>query len=54
MTREEAIAALKKIAKIKDGEFRHIEADEVLGSLLISLGYSDVVVAYEDIEKWYD
>jgi hypothetical protein len=32
---------------------QHVEADEVLCELLISLGYEDVVEEYRKIEKWY-
>ena len=53
MTREEAIAALKKEQGSDDIEGSHINADKVLCDLLISLGYGDVVDEFDKIEKWY-
>jgi hypothetical protein len=55
MTREEAIASLKKIHEEygADVESDHLFADEILCELLISLGYEDVVFEWEKIDKWY-
>lgn len=59
MTREEAILKLKTIEepqagnRYRDKENFHIEADDVLCELLKSLGYGDVVEAWEAIDKWY-
>ena len=36
-----------------DTECAHGRADEILCELLRELGYSDIVDAYEDIDKWY-
>ncbi len=36
-----------------DEESAHVEADNVLCELLNALGYYDVVMAYESIDKWY-
>ena len=36
-----------------DAESAHGRADEILCELLRELGYSDIVDAYEDIDKWY-
>ena len=52
MTREEALAKLRAI-KGWDVERAHAEADDILCELLIALGYSDVVLAYNAVEKWY-
>lgn len=52
MTREEAIAQLKEANKL-DTECAHGVADDVLCDLLEFLGYVDVVVEYNKIEKWY-
>lgn len=52
MTKEEAIAKLKKIYDNKDSnaEDDHIEADEVLLHLINDI---DVSLAYRKIGKWY-
>ena len=52
MTKEEAILKLKEAANLGEEE-GHIVADDVLCELLVSLGYGDVVDAYESIHKWY-
>jgi hypothetical protein len=31
----------------------HIDADQVLCDLLVSLGYGDVVAEYNKVEKWF-
>lgn len=53
MTREEAISALKKAQRKLDEEATHVEADEVLCSLLRSIGYHDVVDEWDLVPKWY-
>ncbi len=54
MTREQAIAKLMKEKKSYDSAQAHWEADQVLCKLLTSLGYSDVVKAWDAITpKWY-
>lgn len=53
MTREQAIAELRKHGCDYDGERAHVEADEVLCKLLTALGYDDVVKEYREIPKWY-
>lgn len=53
MTREEAIQALRDEQDCGDTEVAHINADDVLCDLLKSLGYADVVLEYEKIEKWH-
>jgi hypothetical protein len=53
MTKEQAIEALKTIAKDDDIEMAHVEADSVLCQLLHSLGHGDVVTEYHRITKWY-
>ncbi len=52
MTREEAIAALEDANKY-DTEAAHVRADIVLCDLLESLGYEDVVKAWDRVSKWY-
>ena len=54
MTKEEALDILKEIKTGEgDTEADHVRADEVLCSLLETLGYSDVVEAWNNIDKWY-
>lgn len=54
MTKEEAIKKLNRAAEITDDtEVAHGEADRILCKLLISLGYKDVVAAWEKVDKWY-
>jgi hypothetical protein len=53
MTRNEAVEALRALAGEWDTETAHSEGDAVLCKLLISLGYEDVVAAWEVLPKWY-
>lgn len=50
--REKALQDLKD-ADEYDTESAHIRADEVLCRLLTDLGYTDVVVEWNKIKKWY-
>lgn len=52
MSREEALVALESASKL-DTEEAHISADEVLCDLLKTLGYADVVNAWDKIDKSY-
>ena len=36
-----------------DIESDHVKADEILCNFLLSLGYDDVVQAYDNVDKWY-
>lgn len=54
MTREEAIAVLKELQDTGgDVEMDHIRADDVLCEMLKTLGFEDVVIEYDAINKWY-
>ena len=56
MTRRKALERLGEIAlnDLLDPESAHYEADAVLCEFLKSIGYRDVVEAYEAVEpKWY-
>jgi hypothetical protein len=57
ITADGAIELLKR-CQTMDGDRRvdHAKADEILCDLLRSLGYEDVVQAYEKVEKlyWYE
>jgi len=49
----EYINRLKKLNGLWDQEAAHGEADDILCELLTKLGYSEVVKAYEEVDKWY-
>lgn len=53
MTKEKAIERLRELQADGDQENGHIEADDILCELLVSLGYEDVVKEYHKIGKWY-
>lgn len=36
-----------------DAEGSHIEADKAMASLLLGLGYDELVKMFLDMEKWY-
>lgn len=50
---QEAIKTLQEILLMKDYERAHALADQVLCELLTSLGYKEVVGAWEKIRKFY-
>lgn len=52
MTKEQAIEELIK-CQDDDPEWGHVDADDVLCRLLISLGFDDVVEEYKKVLKWY-
>ena len=55
--KDQAIAALRELQENEKAEGSHEalhrNADAILCSLLISLGYEDVVREFAKIEKWY-
>ena len=53
MTRKRAIELLKEAQNNDDIESGHVDADNVLCSLLSTLGYLDVVVEFKRVPKWY-
>lgn len=50
---EKAVELLKKEQLNTDTEMAHCNADEILLSLLVDLGYYEVVKEFNKIEKWY-
>lgn len=44
--------SLQKLSE-DDPEIAHIEADDILCNFLKELGYADIVIEYEKIEKWF-
>lgn len=55
MTPEFALECLQQMPFVtkKDPEVDHRIADGILCDVLMELGYSDLVDAYEKITKWY-
>lgn len=53
MTREEAIKELKKWQGHWDVEKAGVESERIILELLAALGYSDVVVEYNKVDRWY-
>lgn len=51
--RKLSINQLKTCQKMEDREKAHVEADQVLCALLVSLGYEDVVEQFNKCHKWY-
>jgi len=51
--RKSCVQQLENLDSESDAELRHIKADDILCSLLIELGYSDVVEKFNDLDKWY-
>jgi hypothetical protein len=50
MTRDEALAELRKLAADDDTEMAHIRADQILVELFDD---AEIIEAYNAIEKWY-
>jgi len=50
--------ALEQLEDLQVGaysiEVAHFKADEVLYTLLLELGYTEIVEVYTKIDKWYD
>ena len=44
---------MQKLITNTDQEEAHIEADNLLCRFLEELGYTDLVAAYNKVEKWY-
>lgn len=53
MTRKEALIELTELTQEPDIEHAHVRADEILLELLRTLGYADIIEAYNRIDKWY-
>lgn len=53
MAPEDALAAMMALRSLYDRQRAHVEADEILCSLLRFLGHGDVVEAYDSLEKSY-
>ena len=53
MTKDEALNKLLECQKDDDQENAHADADDVLCSILQSLGYGDVVDEYKKVDKWF-
>lgn len=56
ITPQQALERLQYMNSIADDlctETGHIEADNILRRLLVSLGHADIVREYDNISKWY-
>lgn len=53
MTYEDAVKEMKALANGKDEEADHVRADEILCEYLVSLGATELVAAWQDVDKWY-
>lgn len=52
-TPEEFAEEMRRLINIEFTEDRHIEMDDALCALLISLGYEEGVEIFIDAKKWY-
>jgi hypothetical protein len=48
-----AAEAMRALESSDDIEARHADADKLLCDILKSLGYKQVVVVFEYMDKWY-
>jgi hypothetical protein len=53
MNDDEAAAEIKKECMTGDNECDHSAADDILCSLLLQLGYTKTVEAWQAVHKWY-
>lgn len=53
MSPKEFCDEMKRLAKVNDTEAWHIYADDLMCSLLRTLGYEDGVKVFESEKKWY-
>ena len=51
--KDEAIQKLKIEGDNSCREMGHVNADNILCEVLISLGYKDVITEYHKIKKWF-
>jgi len=50
---KQSVTDMEYISQIRDIELRHTKADELLCEILTSLGYQDVVNAFNSMNKFY-
>lgn len=50
---EDYINRIRDLANNRDVERTHIEADKILCEVLKTLGQSELVKEFENLEKWY-
>ena len=50
---DNCLRTLKSIAQIEDTERAHGMADDCIIEFLKNIGFGDVAVEYDSIEKWY-
>lgn len=50
---KELVKRMQECVGYHDIEYAHCSADSMLCELLNSLGYTEIVEMYEEVEKWY-
>ncbi len=50
---EKWINHIREFCFTGDTESDHLEADNALRLLLVSLGYNDLIEQYDKVKKWY-
>lgn len=53
MTEQQAIEAINEECHTRDIECDHALADKIIMDFLTDLGHTELVKAWEDVEKWY-
>ena len=53
LDKQKYIDKLNTILENTDTEMAHFEADDVLVSILLELGYQEITDVYNKINKWY-
>jgi hypothetical protein len=53
MTDQEAAEMIRQKCMTGDYESDHGDADDILVSILVSLGYEQTAEAYDAVGKWY-
>ncbi len=53
MTPDEFKEQMEYISRKGDTEWRHMDADDLMGEMLTALGYGEGVKIFDDMYKWY-
>lgn len=53
LTKEEALAIIRRAQENGDKEMAHTEGDDALCGFLEHLGHGDLVAEWHRVEKWY-
>lgn len=52
-TEKDIVEELERLSHDKDIEAKHAKANTLIMEFLEQLGYTEIVEAYDNIEKWY-